>query len=55
VLLTGWSPRLQADSALPAHVDCVLSKPPLIADLRDALALLTVGAESPRNSKTAQS
>jgi len=42
ILLTGWGQRLTADNAIPAHVDCVLSKPPKVAELRRALAELTV-------------
>src|SRR5688572_14769787 len=40
VLLTGWGQRLQAESALPEHVDRVLSKPPRVAELRATLAQL---------------
>ena len=41
ILLTGWGPRLRAESELPAHVDRVLSKPPRLAELRAALAELS--------------
>jgi CheY-like chemotaxis protein len=41
ILLTGWGQRLIADSAVPAHVDRVLSKPPKLAELRRVLAELT--------------
>jgi signal transduction histidine kinase/ActR/RegA family two-component response regulator len=37
LLLTGWGQRLQDDRDLPANIDCVLSKPPRLSDLRDAL------------------
>jgi PAS domain S-box-containing protein len=55
VLLTGWGPRLQGETALPLHVDCVLSKPPLIADLRITLAMLTVDSRLPPASTPAPS
>ncbi len=38
VLLTGWGRRLQADSETPPNVDRLLSKPPKLSDLREALA-----------------
>jgi CheY-like chemotaxis protein len=38
LLLTGWGQRLVADGDVPAHVDCVLGKPPKMRDLREALA-----------------
>jgi len=38
ILLTGWGQRLQAEGDLPAHVDLVLSKPPRLRELREALA-----------------
>jgi PAS domain S-box-containing protein len=37
LLLTGWGQRLEAEGDLPEHVDRVLSKPPKIRDLRQAL------------------
>jgi PAS domain S-box-containing protein len=40
VLLTGWGYRLQAEDDVPQHVDCVLSKPPKLHELRAALAEL---------------
>ena len=39
LLLTGWGQRLSADGEVPPHVDRVLSKPPRMRELRDALAL----------------
>jgi CheY-like chemotaxis protein len=42
ILLTGWGHRLRADDDLPEYVDRVLSKPPKLAELRLALADLTV-------------
>jgi CheY-like chemotaxis protein len=38
VMLTGWGQRLVASGDIPAHVDRVLSKPPKLRELRDALA-----------------
>ena len=38
LLLTGWGQRLAADGDIPAHVDHVLSKPPRLRELREALA-----------------
>jgi PAS domain S-box-containing protein len=37
LMLTGWGQRLVADADLPAHVDRVLSKPPKLRELREAL------------------
>ncbi len=37
ILLTGWGQRIVADADLPLHVDCVLSKPPKLSELREAL------------------
>jgi len=38
LLLTGWGQRLIADGDIPPHVDHVLSKPPKLRELREALA-----------------
>jgi CheY-like chemotaxis protein len=38
ILLTGWGQSLLAEGDMPAHVDRLLSKPPRMADLREALA-----------------
>jgi CheY-like chemotaxis protein len=38
LLLTGWGQRLVADGEVPPHVDRVLSQPPKLRDLREALA-----------------
>jgi CheY-like chemotaxis protein len=38
ILLTGWGQRLVAEGEIPAHVDHVLSKPPKLRELREALA-----------------
>jgi signal transduction histidine kinase/ActR/RegA family two-component response regulator len=43
LLLTGWGQRLIAEEDVPAHVDCVLSKPPRLAHLREAFAALVAG------------
>jgi nucleoside-diphosphate-sugar epimerase len=39
ILLTGRGQRLMAEGDVPAHVDRVISKPPKLRDLREALAL----------------
>jgi hypothetical protein len=38
ILLTGWGQRLVAEGDVPAEVDCVLSKPPKVRELREAFA-----------------
>jgi CheY-like chemotaxis protein len=38
ILLTGWGQSLLEDGEMPAHVDRLLSKPPRMAELREALA-----------------
>ena len=38
ILLTGWGQRLIAEKDIPADVDCVLSKPPKLYQLREVLA-----------------
>ena len=50
ILLTGWGYRLRAEGDVPLHVDCVLSKPPKLAELRAALAELTETISAPRVS-----
>ena len=40
LLLTGWGRRLAADGEMPPHVDLMLSKPPKLHELRDAIAQL---------------
>jgi signal transduction histidine kinase len=37
ILLTGWGPRFQGEDERPDHVDHVVDKPPVLAQLRDAL------------------
>ena len=41
ILLTGWGSRLIADHDMPRYVDRVLSKPPQLGELREALFDLT--------------
>jgi len=38
ILLTGWGQRLLSEDDIPPHVDRVLSKPPRLRELREALA-----------------
>ena len=38
ILLTGWGQSLQDEGELPSHVDRLLSKPPKLAELREAMA-----------------
>ena len=38
VLLTGWGQRFVTDGGAPLHMDSVLSKPPKLRELREALA-----------------
>src|SRR5260221_7765407 len=40
ILLTGWGQRLRSDDDIPQHVDRVLSKPPKLREVREALAAL---------------
>jgi CheY-like chemotaxis protein len=40
ILLTGWGQRLVADGDIPADVDRVLSKPPKLRELREAIAAI---------------
>jgi signal transduction histidine kinase/ActR/RegA family two-component response regulator len=37
IMLTGWGQRLVAEGEIPTHVDLVLSKPPKVRDLREAI------------------
>jgi CheY-like chemotaxis protein/anti-sigma regulatory factor (Ser/Thr protein kinase) len=39
IMLTGWGQRLIIEGDVPAHVDRVLSKPPKLRELREALAV----------------
>jgi len=45
IMLTGWGQRLVAEGDIPAHVDCVLNKPPKLKELRGALARLLAAAK----------
>jgi signal transduction histidine kinase/ActR/RegA family two-component response regulator len=38
ILLTGWGERLRAEEDIPEHIDCILSKPPKLREIRAALA-----------------
>jgi CheY-like chemotaxis protein len=38
ILLTGWGRRLVAEHEVPPHVNHVLSKPPKLRELREAIA-----------------
>jgi signal transduction histidine kinase/ActR/RegA family two-component response regulator len=38
ILLTGWGQRLLSEDDIPNHVDRVLSKPPKLREVRDALS-----------------
>lgn len=40
LMLTGWGQRLVADGDIPPHVDRVLSKPPRLQHIREALAIV---------------
>ena len=37
IMLTGWGALIRSDEGKPVQVDCVLSKPPKIYELRQAL------------------
>ncbi len=41
ILLTGWGQRLVVESDIPSNVDCVISKPPKLRELREALTAHT--------------
>ncbi|HSI11407.1 MAG TPA: response regulator [Chthoniobacter sp.] len=41
IMLTGWGQRLVAEGEIPPNVDRVLSKPPKLRELNEALASLT--------------
>lgn len=48
IMLTGWGQRLLADNEIPPHVDRLLTKPPKLEALRQALALVTAIKVQPR-------
>lgn len=41
ILLTGWGQRIMSEGDVPPHVDLVVSKPPKLRDLREALLQVT--------------
>lgn len=41
IMLTGWGTMMKADGDVPANVDCVLSKPPRVNELRQAIRHVT--------------
>jgi signal transduction histidine kinase/ActR/RegA family two-component response regulator len=43
VMLTGWGRRLESEGALPPHVDLILSKPPRLRDIREAIRRFAPG------------
>jgi CheY-like chemotaxis protein len=47
ILLTGWGLRMTAEGDIPPQVDRVLSKPPKLRDLREALAQCCRGTIGP--------
>jgi CheY-like chemotaxis protein len=47
IMLTGWGQRLITEHDIPPHVDRVLSKPPKLRDLRQALAELCAADPGP--------
>ncbi len=49
ILLTGWGERLRAEEETLPHIDCILSKPPKLAEVRAALAELCA-AETTRGA-----
>jgi len=52
ILLTGWGRRLAAEGNAPPHVDCVLAKPPRLAELRTALYQCCAAGGSRETSAT---
>jgi CheY-like chemotaxis protein len=44
IMLTGWGTRMIDENDIPAHVDRVLSKPPRLQELRDAIRELVAAA-----------
>jgi CheY-like chemotaxis protein len=48
LLLTGWGQRLSTEQTVPEHVDRLLSKPPKLAELSAALAVLTADTDTDR-------
>jgi len=50
ILLTGWGQRLTDEQDIPLGVDRVLSKPPTLQELREALAEVTAGVAQTRST-----
>jgi CheY-like chemotaxis protein len=46
IMLTGWGQRLVESGDVPEHVNCMLSKPPKLRELREALARCSMGLSS---------
>jgi PAS domain S-box-containing protein len=52
IMLTGWGQRLVADGDIPAQVDRVLSKPPKLREIREALShCLESRSPAPENAR----
>lgn len=47
IMLTGWGTLMKSDTDLPALVDLVLSKPPKLVDLQNALRSVTKRCKEP--------
>lgn len=43
ILLTGWGARLKAEGAIPPQVDAIVTKPPRLREVREALARVAPG------------
>ncbi|HWD19789.1 MAG TPA: ATP-binding protein [Verrucomicrobiae bacterium] len=50
ILLTGWGQRLVTEGDIPEHVDRVLSKPPKLRELREALTQCLAAAHASKPS-----
>ncbi|HYC54605.1 MAG TPA: CHASE sensor domain-containing protein [Candidatus Binatia bacterium] len=48
ILLTGWGQRLASEGEVPEQIDYVMSKPPKLRELREALARFTLGSQDER-------
>jgi PAS domain S-box-containing protein len=48
ILLTGWGQRLEAEGDIPPDVDRLVTKPPKLRELREALAACCPAADSPQ-------
>jgi CheY-like chemotaxis protein len=49
ILLTGWGRQMTSEGEVPPYVDCLLSKPPTIEDLRKALVLVSAQSGEERS------